>query len=175
MTTPAPRADVAKGESMRDIVNRDDEVVGQADKSEFGPNGHICRVAFIMLSNSKGQLLLHQRSANKKAYPLYWSGAAAGHLNAGETYDQAAHREMHEEIGVAANLEFVGKFYSHEDREMVGVFLGRYDGEVNVEPHEVAQVRYFTPAELDRERPGMQVTSYVERSLPMVLERLSEV
>ncbi|TPG17170.1 NUDIX hydrolase [Pedococcus bigeumensis] len=158
---------------MRDIVNEDDEVLGRADKSEFGAGGHICRVAFIMLANAKGELLLHQRSANKRSYPLYWSGAAAGHLDAGESYEEAAIREMREEIGVSADLEFVGKFYSEADREMVGVFLGHYDGPIEVEPNEVAQVVYFTPRQLEQRPTEMRITSYVERSLPLVLERLS--
>ncbi|MGH4019113.1 MAG: NUDIX hydrolase [Pseudonocardiaceae bacterium] len=107
---------------MRDVVNEQDVVVGQAGREEIEAHGLICRVAFIMLANSKGELLLHQRSATKKAYPLYWSGAAAGHLVSGETYEGAAHRELWEEIGVEANLEFLGKFFSAPDREMVGVF-----------------------------------------------------
>jgi len=159
--------------NMRDIVNEQDEIVGQATKKEVVTKRLICRVAFIMLVNQDDELLLHQRSANKKSYPLYWSGAAAGHLISGETYEEAAKREMKEEIGVEATLEFVGKFYSEEDREMVGVFLGRYDGPVKVEPFEVARVENFSPDRLKAEWPNMRITSYVERSLPLVLPRLS--
>jgi isopentenyldiphosphate isomerase len=158
---------------MRDVVNQQDEVVGQATKDEIEHGGLICRVAFIMLANSRGELVLQQRSANKRAYPLYWSGATAGHLAAGETYSDAAKREMKEEIGAEADLEFVGTFFSEEDREMVGVFLGFYDGPITIEPMEVKQVAYFTPERLARERSEMKITSYVERALPLVLPRLS--
>lgn len=158
---------------MRDIVNENDEVIGQATKEEVAAKGLICRVSFIMLVNSKGELLLHQRSANKKAYPLYWSGAAAGHLIRGETYEQAAIRELKEELGVEAELEFVGKFFSEEDREMVGVFLGHYDGPIKIEPMEVERVEYHRPERLQRELASMKVTSYVERSLPLILPKLS--
>ncbi len=158
---------------MRDVVNEQDEIIGQATKEEVAAKGLICRVAFIMLMNRDDELLLHQRSANKRAYPLYWSGAAAGHLISGETYEEAARREMKEEIGVEATLEFVGKFFSEEDREMVGVFLGHYDGPIKAEPFEVARVENFSPDRLKAERPNMRITSYVERSLPLVLPRLS--
>ena len=57
---------------------------------------------------------------------------------------------------------------------MVGVFLGRYDGELRVEPHEVVQVRYFSPETLERELPTMLVTSFLERALPLILPRLSQ-
>lgn len=159
---------------MRDIVNERDEIIGKADKEEIAARGLICRVAFIMLANSKGELILHQRAATKKAYPLYWSGAAAGHLIAGESYEDGAKRELMEEIGVEVPLEFVDKFYSEVDREMVGVFLGFYDGPVKIEPHEVAQVANFSPEKLEREKENMQVTSFVEKSLPLVLSRIKQ-
>jgi 16S rRNA (adenine1518-N6/adenine1519-N6)-dimethyltransferase len=157
-------------------VNEQDEVVGRADKATIESSGLICRVAFVMLANSKGELLLHQRSSRKKAYPLYWSGAAAGHLAAGESYEGAARRELREELGVeAADLEFVGKFYSQDDREMVGVFLGVYDGSVTIEPWEVERVEYFTPERLKAARATIKVTSFVERSLPLILPSLQRL
>jgi isopentenyl-diphosphate Delta-isomerase len=159
---------------MRDVVNEQDEIVGKADKDEIAARGLICRVAFIMLANSRGELLLHQRAATKKAYPLFWSGAAAGHLISGETYEEAARRELKEEIGVEASLEFVGKFYSEPDREMAGVFLGFHDGPIEVEPHEVERVEYFSVERLQRERSRMQITSFVERSLSLVLPKLNQ-
>jgi isopentenyl-diphosphate delta-isomerase len=154
---------------MRDIVNEQDEVIGKADKDEIVARRLICRVAFIMLANSQGELLLHQRAATKKAYPLFWSGAAAGHLISGESYEAGAHRELREELGIDTPLEFVGKFYSEEDREMVGVFLGFYDGELKTEPREVERVDRFTPQRLEALRPSMQITSFIERALPIVL------
>ena len=159
---------------MRDVVNERDEVVGQATREEFSSGKLICRVAFVMLANSLGELLLHQRSAKKRAYPLYWSGAAAGHLLSGETYEEGARRELKEELGIEVPLEFVGKFYSAPDREMVAVFLGSFDGPVQVERHEVERVEHFSPQHLAEKRPTSQVTSFVERSLPLILPRLCE-
>lgn len=159
---------------MRDIVNRNDEVVGQATKEEVAAKGLVCRVSFVMLVNSKGELLLHQRSANKKTYPRYWSSAAGGHLISGESYGDGATRELKEELGVEADLEFVGKFFSDETQEMVGVFLGFYDGPVKIEPMEVERVEYFTPERLALEMPRMNVTSFVKNSLPLVLPRIDE-
>jgi isopentenyldiphosphate isomerase len=160
---------------MRDVVNEQDEVVGQASKEEFSTGRLICRVAFVMLTNRSGELLLHQRSAKKKAYPLYWSGAAAGHLLSGETYEEGARRELKEELGIEVPLEFIGKFYSSPDREMVAVFLGSHDGPVRIEKHEVERIEHFSPRRLAEQRDSMQITSFVERSLPLVLPRLESV
>jgi isopentenyl-diphosphate Delta-isomerase len=158
---------------MRDVVNEKDEIVGRASKEEVAARNLICRVCFIMLINNNGELLLHRRSANKKSYPLYWSGAAAGHVNSGETYEQAASRELMEEIGAEARLEFIGKFFSAEDREMVGIFLGHYDGPLKIEPLEVDKIEYLSPERLRRQLSSMKATSYLERSLPLVLAQIS--
>lgn len=161
------------GLTVRDIVNERDEIVGQATKDEIAAQRLICRVAMVMLVNGNGELLLQQRAVTKKTYPLYWSSAAVGHVESGETYEEAAKRELMEEIGVDTPLEFVEKFYSDVERTMVGVFMGFYDGLVRIDPHEVARVALFTPASLTKERVNMMITSFVDRSLPMVLDRIS--
>lgn len=154
---------------LRDVVDEQDRIIGRASKEDVERNKLICRVSFVMLVNKKGELLLQQRSANKRAYPLYWSGAVAGHLNAGESYDEGARREMGEELSIVTDLKFVGKFFSEVNREFVAVFLGHYDGQVQLEPMEVKRVEYFSPDRLRQELSNMKVTSYVERSLPLVL------
>jgi NADH pyrophosphatase NudC (nudix superfamily) len=75
---------------------------------------------------------------------------------------------VREELGIDVPLKFVGKFFSADDREMVGVFVGTHDGPFEVEPLEVAQIKFFTPDELERDLPRMRVTSFVERSLPLL-------
>lgn len=152
----------------RDYVDENDKVLGTATKEEIEERGLICRVVFVLLSNSEGRLILQQRSANKRFYPLYWSGTSAGHLDVGETYEVAAHRELVEEMGFDAELQFMGKFFSEVDREVVGVFVGVYDGPITVEPMEVARVEKFSRKFLESDPPDMKLTSYVERSLPLL-------
>ena len=47
-----------------------------------------------------GEILLQQRSHKKVIYPLLWDVSVAGHIDAGETYIDAALRETEEEIGL---------------------------------------------------------------------------
>ncbi|ONK12742.1 NUDIX domain-containing protein [Streptomyces sp. MP131-18] len=154
--------------ALRDVINENDEVIGQAEKEEIQQKKLICRVAFVIIVNSAQELLLQQRSARKKAYPLYWSGAAAGHVHSGETYEQAAARELKEELGVTAPLRYLGKHFSAEDREMVASFLAFHDGPYNIERHEIEKIDFFTLERLRQEMPGMKVTSFLERALPLI-------
>lgn len=153
---------------LRDVINENDEVIGQADKDEVRRRGLLSRVAFIILMNSKRELLLQQRSATKETYPLYWSGAAAGHVDSGETYEQAASRELSEELGIEAPLRYLGKYLSEEDGEMVAMFLAFHDGPYEIERKEIEKIDFFSFERLRQEMPSMKVTSFLETALPML-------
>lgn len=96
------------------IVDEHDNPIGSATKEEAWQQGLIHRAVRFSIYNSKGQLLVQKRSPNKKIFPNCWDNSAAGHVDAGETYEQAAVRELQEEIGITlpeAHLEFVGSYY----------------------------------------------------------------
>lgn len=159
----------------RDIVDENDKVMGKATKEDVAACGLICRVAFMLLVNSERQLLLQQRRATKKTYPLYWSGAAAGHLISGETYESGGIREVREELGVHVELNFLGKYLSAEDREMVGVLYGYHDGPFEIERAEVEQTKFMSLPEIQAaEATGsMKMTSFLVRGLDMLIPVLT--
>lgn len=47
-----------------------------------------------------GQVLLAKRSPHRRAYPDRWS-FPGGHVEAGETFEQALRRELQEELGIS--------------------------------------------------------------------------
>ena len=49
----------------------------------------------------EGRLLLGKRSARRRAYPGVWD-LPGGHVETGETIEQALVRELHEELGITA-------------------------------------------------------------------------
>lgn len=53
----------------------------------------------MWIINSKGQILLQKRSANKKSNPNMWA-MCAGHIQTCETYEEAVIRETREEVGL---------------------------------------------------------------------------
>ena len=58
-------------------------------------------VVHICVFDSRGRLLIQQRSREKAVWPEAWDVSAAGGVDAGETSRQAAEREFREELGVA--------------------------------------------------------------------------
>ncbi|RMP54488.1 MutT/nudix protein [Pseudomonas savastanoi pv. retacarpa] len=63
--------------------------------------GLIGRGTYILLFNSAGELCVHRRTLSKAIYPGYWDVAAGGMVQADESYDESAARELEEELSVS--------------------------------------------------------------------------
>lgn len=97
------------------IVDENDQPIGQATKQEAWDQGLIHRVVRIMVHNSKGQVLLQHRAPTKDIFPDCWDNSAAGHVDAGESYEDAVGRELAEELGYSGvAFNEVGRFRSDE-------------------------------------------------------------
>ena len=84
-----------------DIVTEDNVVINKALRSECHGNPHLIhRAAHILVFNSSGQILLQKRSLNKDIQPGKWDTSVGGHVDSGETYEEAAHKELYEELDI---------------------------------------------------------------------------
>ena len=84
-----------------DIVTKDGKPTGKtALKSVIHSEGHYHNTAHLWLYTKAGKILLAQRSFTKTICPGLWDVSVAGHVDAGETIEQAAIRETQEEIGL---------------------------------------------------------------------------
>jgi dTDP-glucose 4,6-dehydratase len=96
-------------EEQFDVCDAHDRVIGQAPRSIVHRDKLLHRAVHIFVQNSRGELLFQRRSATKDECPRKLTSSASGHLGAGETYDQAAPRELDEELGLSGKLEFLHK------------------------------------------------------------------
>ena len=93
-----------------DVVNENDEIVAKATKEEAHKQGLLHRtVVALVIGTDQRWTLIRQSSdrqdAGKFACPI------GGHVEAGETEEQALRREANEEYGLTADFEhrLVGK------------------------------------------------------------------
>ena len=86
-------------DELFEIVDDQDDVVGQALRSEVHRLGLKHRAVHVLVFNQCGEVFLQRRSMTKDCHPGVWDSSASGHLMVGETYDHAALRELEEELG----------------------------------------------------------------------------
>ncbi|MCX6708281.1 MAG: NUDIX domain-containing protein [Candidatus Woesearchaeota archaeon] len=128
-----------------DVVDAHDNVVGKAKREEAHRKGLLHRVVFVMLFDADGRLYVQQRSLKKDLYPGFFEGSLSGHVLSGESYMEAAERELHEELGVCVSprhLKDIVLFGFHDDEERVLVRLFAVkDFKCGVEPDTEGEVK----------------------------------
>jgi len=128
------------------LVDKNDRVLGLHDKLRcHSGKGMLHRAFSVFVFNSRGELLLQQRSKRKLLWPLYWSNTCCSHPQAGESYERAGQRRLQTEMGFTCPLKKVGIFQykaEYKDRgsenELCAVLVGKHDGEVSLNSEEVA-------------------------------------
>ena len=145
-------------EEYIDIVDTNGKPTGvSAPKSEIHAKGHLHNTAHVWCYTSEGEILLQQRAASKVICPLLWDVSVAGHIDAGETPQQAAVRESKEEIGIDLSEEQLVKigvfecFQSYPngivDNEFHNTFITKVDikiEELTPQKEEVEALKYVT-------------------------------
>jgi isopentenyl-diphosphate delta-isomerase len=60
------------------------------------------KIVLVVIRDQNGKIYIHQRSNSKSTYALTWTVSAAGYVNAGESFEDAALRELAEELSVTS-------------------------------------------------------------------------
>lgn len=87
-------------DELLDIVDEQDNVVGQAMRSESYRRRLRHRCAFILVRDADDRIFVHRRTATKQVFPSLHDMFVGGVVGSGESYDEAALREAQEELGV---------------------------------------------------------------------------
>ena len=142
------------------IVDVNGLVTGSATRGECHSGSKLLHpVVHLHVFNSKGEVYLQRRPKWKDIQPGKWDTAVGGHIDYGETPEEALHREVREELGITNFIsEFVDKyvFESKRERELVYVHRTIYDGEICPSTEELDGGRFWTMHEI-REAMGKEV------------------
>ena len=134
------------------LVDENDVETGFLSKADChdGP-GHLHRAFSIFLFNDEGELLLQQRSAQKRLWPGYWSNTCCSHPRKGESMPVATQRRLYDELHIESSLQFIYKFaYQAEfgeagsENELCHVYLGEVNYDVTPNEHEIDAIRYLS-------------------------------
>jgi len=148
-------------------VNTRDEVVGRAPRREVHARGLWHRAVHVLVFNGAGQVFLQKRSMLKDTARGLWDSSCSGHVDSGEDYDHAAHRELGEEIGLVLTAPparwFRIEACVETGWEFVWVYHLRHEGPFVLAPSEIERGEWFAPANLTRwigEKPEELASSF---------------
>ncbi|HJQ08429.1 MAG TPA: NUDIX domain-containing protein [Candidatus Saccharimonadales bacterium] len=156
------------------VVDENDHEIGLAPLAEVWQKGLYHRIVSVFIQDDQGRMLLQHRSPQVKIYPNCWDQAAGGHVDEGQTYDQAAANELAEELGLHdVTLKALGTFRSNnkiDDGRIINqferVYLVQVPRDVTLRPEasEVSKLQWVTPAELKA-----KITKHPEAFTPGLL------
>lgn len=108
------------------LVNEQGDIIGRATRGEcHGGTFWLHPVVHLHVFRPDGALYLQHRPAWKDIQPDKWDTAVGGHVDLGETPEEALRREAREELGLTEFCpEFLLRyvFSSPRERELVHVY-----------------------------------------------------
>jgi len=142
-------------QELLDIINRKDGVIGQDTKENKFKKGLISRNVAIFILDDDKKLLITKRSSQKESFPNRYDLAACGNVKAGESYEDAAKREVIEELSIECDLKFLNKVFNEfkEDDKTIkyftGIFLGYFSEEVKLSD-ELVELKRLSVEEVEK-------------------------
>jgi isopentenyl-diphosphate delta-isomerase len=138
------------------LVDENDVPTGTMEKIEVHQKALLHRAFSVFIFNSKGEMLLQQRAAQKYHSPLLWTNTCCSHPAPGEDIVYAASKRLKEEMGFTTQLEKVFEFIYKApfdngltEYEYDHVFIGEYDGVIIPDIDEVNSYQHQSPESID--------------------------
>tara|TARA_R110002051_G_scaffold310482_1_gene383689 strand:+ start:2034 stop:2582 length:549 start_codon:yes stop_codon:yes gene_type:complete len=129
-------------DELIDILDSNGNLIDKtALKSEAHKNGWFHPTVHIWFYTKNQKILIQKRSNNKDTHPSLWDVSVAGHIGAGEQIEDAAIREVEEEIGLQISKQSLKK---------IGVFKSvqkHHKNLIDCEFHHTYIVELKTPLE----------------------------
>ncbi len=146
--------------SILDVVDGRDRVIGRASFEECHAKGlpHRGVTVFVFRDSSLREVLLHVRARGLNE-PGKLLGSACGHVEAGQDYEEAALRELAEELfcgrkAPELSLALLGKARTSDrpgNTEFISLYSTVYPGPFFPDPNEVEQPHFVAVAELRKD------------------------
>ncbi|MFS4091559.1 NUDIX domain-containing protein [Streptomyces sp. AF1A] len=133
-------------------VDEQDQASAVVLRGEAVRLGLLHRVAVTVCRDRDGRILVHRRSERLSRFPGHYEVGVGGAVTAGESYEEAAIRELAEELGVRASVRFVTKFLNRSglSPHWLGIHEAVIPVEVSPDHNEVVWHAWLAESELLR-------------------------
>jgi isopentenyl-diphosphate delta-isomerase len=141
------------------LVDEADRSLGFLSKTLCHEGRGVLHRAFsLLIFNEDGELLIQQRAASKRLWPMYWSNSCCSHPRSDETLEAATQRRLYEELGIKCPLHFLFKFQyqaqfdaTGAENELCSVYVGRSRDSIRADSAEIRDWRWIGAEALNRE------------------------
>ena len=136
------------------VVDGLDQVIGRDRRDNIHRLGLSHRAVHVLVFRQDGRIFLQKRGRHKQESPGLWDSSVAGHVDAGETYDDCCVREIREEIGIRV-IEMPKRLFKLSASPQTGMeFCWVYrlvtDLELELDYTEMETGQWFTQLQVDR-------------------------
>ena len=145
------------------------EVVGRGKE----PEGRYYRISGIFVLDERKRLLATRRAKEKASYPLWWEFTCGGHL-VGEDPEDAARRELSEEVGLAPeSLRFLGSLKEWDKFSYLYLTEVR-DATLSFQEEEVCDATWLSLSDLEEKLEEEFFAPPMKRRIEAMWDVLSE-
>ncbi len=135
------------------IVDDEGNVTGHATRQKCHAGSFLLHpVVHLHVFNTAGKIFLQKRADNKDIQPGKWDTSVGGHVDLGETTEEALQREVCEELGITSFVPvFIHryKFISDVEAELVHSYYTIYDGVIKPDPDEIAEGKFWALTDIE--------------------------
>ena len=126
-------------------VDGNDNVLGTINYEEMNRKRLPVRVIHVYIQNSKGEYLFQQRGPFVEA-PYRLDEAATGHVDLGESYEEAATRELYEELGIEHTFTKDDEIFHGQlpNNKFAKCYLLKTDNKLEINGDEVIDIAWLT-------------------------------
>lgn len=148
-------------EEFFDVLDEKGNYTGKVETREkCHKEGLWHKAVAVYIINSKNQILLQRRSANKRLWPNMLDVTAGGHVLAGEFGFEAIIREAKEELGIELNkneITFLGASISKQsEKDIINNHFNEYyivrkdldETKLKLQKEEVSEIKWIDKEEI---------------------------
>lgn len=117
-----------------DVVDENDQIIGAQDREIIHQQGLIHREVHVWFITPQREVIFQKRALNKDTFPGLLDATVGGHVERGQSYEEAALQETEEETGLKLSLEDL--IFFNKNR------LSLFD-EVSSKTNHAISTRYF--------------------------------
>ena len=169
---------VDQQDELLEVLDERGAVVGVRRRAEVHSDPSLVhRAVHVIVRNRRGEVFLQRRSRQKRIQPGRWDSSVGGHVDPGESYEDAAERELAEELG--ASLSRLGGrsalvrlhdyvWRTSVETERVRTFQLLYEGPFELHPEEIEEGRFWSVSNLRAAAGGGELTPNLEHELRLL-------